>query len=64
MLNPYASESGLSNEILCILIAQETAKLPNVCKKPDSRCARAALVRVPDLFFTSPTLTSDSFEAP
>ena len=30
MLNPIAPISGISNEILCILVAQETAKLPNV----------------------------------
>ena len=30
MLNPFAPISGLSNEILCILEAQETGKLPNV----------------------------------
>ena len=29
-VNPIPPESGLSNEILCILLAQETAKLPNV----------------------------------
>ena len=29
-LNPIAPISGLSNEILCILVAQETTKLPNV----------------------------------
>ena len=29
-LNPFAPVSGLSNEILCTLVAQETAKLPNV----------------------------------
>ena len=29
-LNLIAPISGLSNEILCILVAQETAKLPNV----------------------------------
>ena len=29
-LNSFAPVSGLSNEILCTLVAQETAKLPNV----------------------------------
>ena len=29
-LNPMAPISGLSNEILCILVAQETIKLLNV----------------------------------
>ena len=29
-LYTFAPASGLSNEILCTLVAQETAKLPNV----------------------------------
>ena len=72
LVNSIAPISGLSNEILFILVAQETAKLPNVkvgglskssADQPYSRCAHAAWVRVPDLFFISPTLTSGCFAA-
>ena len=70
MLNPIDVISRLSNDIL---VAQETAKLTkvkvegllkNFAGRPDSMCTLAARVRVLDLFFTSPTLTSGSFAAP
>ena len=52
-LNPIAPIPGLSNEILCIIVAQETAKLPNVivgglkknsATRPDSTQAHVAMV--------------------
>ena len=58
-LNPFAPVLGLSNEILCNVVAQETAKLPHVkvggLKKnsatpPNLHHACVAWVRVPDFF--------------
>ena len=71
--NPFAPVSGLSNEVVSILVAQETAELPSIkvgglkknpAIRPDLHHSGAARVRVPDLFFVPPTLTSGSFAAP
>ena len=71
--NPFAPVLGLSNELVCTLVAQESAELPSIkvggLKKnpafqPDLHHSSAARVRVPDLFFVPPTLTSGSLAAP
>ena len=54
-LNPFFPVSGLSNEILFTLVAQETAKLPNVKVGGLKKFCCSAQVRIPD-FFVSPTL--------
>ena len=60
--NPFAPVLGLSNEVVCILVAQESAELPSIkvggLKKnpafqPDLHHSSAAQVRVPDLFFST-----------
>ena len=71
--NPFSPVSGLSNEVVCTLVAQEIAELPNVkvrrqkknpAIRPDLHHLSAARVRVPDLFFAPPTLNSGSLAAP
>ena len=62
---------GLLNEILCIFVAQETAiNCQNrrsekiFVARPDLHHLSAARVRVSNLFFVPPTLTSGSLAAP
>ena len=57
-LNLITSISGLSSEILCIFLAQETSKLPNVKVGRLKRIMQhTAWLCVLDFFFIPPTLT-------
>ena len=71
--NPFAQISGLSNEVLCTLVAQEATELPSVkfgdlekypAVRPDLHHSSAAQVQVPDLFFVPPILTYGSLANP
>ena len=71
-LNPIVPKLGISKKILCILVAQETAKLSNLKVGGQKklccsvRCAPYAcsLGLNQGFFFVSQTLISASFAAP
>ena len=70
-LNPIALVTGISNELLYTIVAQETVKLPNIkvggLKKILTLgliCITCGLGSSPRFFFVSPTFTSGSLAAP